>query len=159
MAIESRAKLALFALACISLGSMFTYGMDRLNSTKPVIISDAVNVPPDPSEIKPSPAISAASDDAPAVIPASTAAPKSRREKMPRSSRRGGKHKITSGVIHLNSASLEQLEEIPGVGPGTAQDILDFRNQSGGFQSIDELGDVPRMGAKKLAKIMPFVSL
>ncbi len=61
--------------------------------------------------------------------------------------------------VSLNSATLEQLERLPGVGPSMAQKILDYRQQSGGFQKIDDLSLVPGIGPKKLAKLTPFVTL
>jgi competence ComEA-like helix-hairpin-helix protein len=159
MPTENRAQLAFVALVGIALGSAVTFGFTRLNAETPIIISDAVNVPPTPPIV--TPGADAISDD-----PLTTPKPKDRKTRR-LSSGRGGQakkgraahHKITSGVVHLNSASLAQLEEIPGVGPSTAQSIIDFRTQSNGFQSVDELGDIPRMGAKKLKKILPFVAL
>src|SRR5882724_5639663 len=44
-----------------------------------------------------------------------------------------------SSIVHLNSATLEQLETLDGVGPALAQRIIDFRSQHGGFRSLDEL--------------------
>ena len=44
-----------------------------------------------------------------------------------------------AGPVHLNSATLEQLDSLPGVGPVTAQKILDYRQQHGAFGSVDEL--------------------
>ena len=61
--------------------------------------------------------------------------------------------------ISLNSATLEQLERLPGVGPSMAERILLYRQQSGGFAKIDDLTLVPGIGPKKLAKMTPFVTL
>jgi competence ComEA-like helix-hairpin-helix protein len=156
---EYRAQLAFVALAGIALGSAVTYEVEHFNAPKPIIISDAVNVPPNPQSVMVSSAASSASDDA--VVSPSTAIPATSSDlaHKPRSKRSRGHKKITSGVIHINSATLDELEELPGVGPTTAQGIIDFRTQAGGFSSTDELGDIPRMGKKKLAKLMPFVAL
>src|SRR5215208_7145778 len=52
--------------------------------------------------------------------------------------------------IDLNTATLEQLDTLDGVGPVTAQKILDYRQEHGGFGSIDELGQVPGIGPKTM---------
>jgi competence protein ComEA len=63
-----------------------------------------------------------------------------------------------SGPIHLNSATLEQLDALPGVGPVTAQKILDYRQQHGGFGSVDELDAVPGIGPARLADLRGLVA-
>jgi competence protein ComEA len=55
--------------------------------------------------------------------------------------------------INLNTATLEQLDTLNGVGPATAQKILDFREEHGGFGSVDELAQVPGIGEKRLASL------
>lgn len=53
--------------------------------------------------------------------------------------------------IDLNLATLEQLDTLEGVGPVTAQKILEFREEKGGFGSVEELGQVPGIGEKRMA--------
>jgi competence protein ComEA len=53
--------------------------------------------------------------------------------------------------INLNTATLEQLDTLDGVGPATAQKILDYRTEHGGFTSVDELDQIPGIGEKRLA--------
>ena len=55
--------------------------------------------------------------------------------------------------VNLNTATLEQLDTLTGVGPATAQKILDFREERGGFGSVDELAQVPGIGEKRLASL------
>jgi competence protein ComEA len=59
--------------------------------------------------------------------------------------------------VSLGSATLEQLETLDGVGPATAQKIVAYRTEHGGFRSVDDLADVPGIGPKKLAAIKPHV--
>jgi competence protein ComEA len=63
-----------------------------------------------------------------------------------------------SGPVHLNSATIEQLDALPGVGPVTAQKIVDYRTQHGGFGSVDELDAVPGIGPARLADLRPLVA-
>ena len=61
--------------------------------------------------------------------------------------------------IDLNTATLSQLEELPGVGPVTAKAILDFRAKSGPFRRVDDLLSVHRISQKKLDKMRPYVTV
>jgi competence protein ComEA len=55
--------------------------------------------------------------------------------------------------INLNTATLEQLDTLDGVGPATAQKILAYRDEHGGFGSVEELGQVSGIGEKRLAAL------
>ncbi len=61
--------------------------------------------------------------------------------------------------VSLNSATAEQLDTLDGVGPATAAKILDWRRQHGGFRSIDDLGEIPGIGPKRLAALRTKVQL
>jgi competence protein ComEA len=55
--------------------------------------------------------------------------------------------------VNLNTATLEQLDALSGVGPVTAQKIIDYREEHGGFGSVDELGEVAGIGDVRLASL------
>ena len=55
--------------------------------------------------------------------------------------------------LDLNTASAEQLDQLDGIGPGMAAAILKYRDQHGGFGSVEELGEVPGIGEKRLASL------
>ena len=61
------------------------------------------------------------------------------------------------GPVQLSTATLEQLDSLPGVGPVTAQKILDYRQKHGAFQSVDELDAVPGIGPKRLDQLHDLV--
>jgi len=62
-----------------------------------------------------------------------------------------------SAPLDLNTATLEQLEALPGVGPVTAQKILDYRTQHGAFHSVAELEGVPGIGPSHMAQLKGLV--
>jgi competence protein ComEA len=63
-----------------------------------------------------------------------------------------------AGPVHLNTATLEQLDALPGVGPVTAQKILDYRDQNGGFASVDELDAVSGIGPARMEQLREAVA-
>lgn len=65
----------------------------------------------------------------------------------------------TPTVVSLNTSTKEELESLPGVGPVTAQKILDYRMEHGGFSSIEELRAVKGIGEKKLEQMRPYLRL
>lgn len=65
----------------------------------------------------------------------------------------------SSAPVHLNSATLEQLEELDGIGPSLAQRIIDYRTAHGGFHSLDELDQVSGFGPARLAALHGHVAL
>jgi competence protein ComEA len=63
----------------------------------------------------------------------------------------------TAGPVSLSSATVEQLDALPGVGPVTAQKILDYRAEHGGFRSVDDLDAVPGIGPARLEQLRDVV--
>lgn len=60
--------------------------------------------------------------------------------------------------ISLNSATAEQLDQLDGVGPATADKITAWRNANGGFHSVDDLAQVPGIGPKRLEALRPHLT-
>jgi competence protein ComEA len=65
----------------------------------------------------------------------------------------------TSEPVNLNTATLEALDGLPGIGPVLAQRILDWRTAHGRFSSVDELGEVSGIGESTLADLRPVVTV
>jgi competence protein ComEA len=63
-----------------------------------------------------------------------------------------------AGPVHLNVATLEQLDALPGVGPVTAQKILDYRTKHGAFGSVDELDAISGIGPARLDTLRDLVA-
>lgn len=61
--------------------------------------------------------------------------------------------------IDLNTATSEQLQQLPRVGPATAQKILDHRAANGPFKSINQLQEIPGIGEKTFAALAPLISV
>jgi competence protein ComEA len=64
-----------------------------------------------------------------------------------------------AGPVNLNTATEAQLDSLDGVGPATAQKILAFRQQHGGFSSVAQLDQIPGIGPKKLAALRTKVTV
>jgi competence protein ComEA len=63
------------------------------------------------------------------------------------------------GTLDLNHATQADLEELPGIGPVMAQRILEHREQTGRFQAVGDLRDVPGIGEKTFQKLAPLVGV
>ena len=65
----------------------------------------------------------------------------------------------TKNIIRINTASLEDLDLLDGVGPSIAQRIIDYRTENGGFKSVEEIKLVPGIGDKMFEKIKNDIQL
>jgi len=63
------------------------------------------------------------------------------------------------GVVNINTASVEELQILPGVGEKRAEQIVEMRKERGGFESIDELKDVKGIGDSMLDRLRGHVTL
>jgi competence protein ComEA len=70
----------------------------------------------------------------------------------------GSATSATPGPIHLNTATADELDTLPGVGPVTAERILEYREQNGPFRSVDELDAVTGIGPKRLEQLRELVT-
>ena len=61
--------------------------------------------------------------------------------------------------ININSADATQLETLPGIGPATAQKIIDYREANGPFKSVEGIKEVKGIGDKKFDAIKDFVTI
>ena len=64
---------------------------------------------------------------------------------------------VQKALINLNTATLAELETLPGVGRATAERIVEHRQKSGGFKKIEELMNVKGIGEKSFLKLKPLV--
>ena len=64
-----------------------------------------------------------------------------------------------ASLLNLNTATLAQLEALPGIGRSTAERILEHRQKSGGFKKIEELMNVKGIGEKAFLKLKPMITV
>ncbi len=70
----------------------------------------------------------------------------------------GAAGKAVTGRVSLSSASVAELDALPGIGPVTAQKIVDFRLAHGGFRSVDDLDAIPGIGPARIEQLRELVS-
>jgi competence protein ComEA len=61
--------------------------------------------------------------------------------------------------VDINTADVEELDELPEVGPSTAESIVEYRRTNGQFSSVEELEEIPGIGPETLEKIAPFATV
>ena len=64
-----------------------------------------------------------------------------------------------SGPLNLNTATVAQLEALPGIGKSVAERILEYRDKSGGFKKVEDLMNVRGIGEKSFLKLKPLVTV
>ena len=71
----------------------------------------------------------------------------------------GSKGLMDNGLVNINIADLDGLQEIPGVGPATAEKIIAYRNSNGSFKSKEDLMNVSGIGQKTFDKIKDMITM
>jgi len=69
-----------------------------------------------------------------------------------------GSPAVPAQKVSLSTATAEQLDGLPGVGPVTAQKILDYRTEHGSFRSVDDLDAVPGIGPTRIEQLRDLVT-
>jgi len=65
----------------------------------------------------------------------------------------------SSGPLNLNTATVAQLEALPGIGKSVAERILEYREKSGGFKKVEDLMNVRGIGEKSFLKLKPLITV
>lgn len=133
--------------------------LDAVNLAQKVTDGEKIYVPK--RGVSPPPVVA---EDAAHSVPQTNPATAGTRPagKSAKGGKTGHSNKLTADSgeqIGLNTATAEQLERLPGVGPSMAERILAYRQQSGGFGKAEDLMQITGIGPKKFAKIAPFVKL
>lgn len=66
---------------------------------------------------------------------------------------------VSQKRVNINTATLEELQELPGIGPTLAQRILDYRKEYGFFPTVAQLKDVEGIGSKRYAELEPLITV
>ena len=70
-----------------------------------------------------------------------------------------GKKKPPAKPVNINTANAEELQQVPGIGPATAQKILQMRKSYGAFKSVDDLLAIRGLGQKRLDKMRKYLTV
>lgn len=66
---------------------------------------------------------------------------------------------LPSSRLNINTATAQQLDELPGIGPVIAQRIVDYRQENGPFTALADLGNVEGIGPERLMDILEWITL
>lgn len=66
---------------------------------------------------------------------------------------------VISGKININTATINQLDSLPGIGATYAQRIIDYRTAKGGFKSLSEIENIKGIGDKTFAKLKDRITI
>jgi competence protein ComEA len=72
---------------------------------------------------------------------------------------KSGTAATAAAPVNLNTASQAQLESLPGIGPGAAQRILEYRQKNGSFKKLEDLMNVKGIGEKSFLKLKPLITV
>jgi competence protein ComEA len=72
---------------------------------------------------------------------------------------KGKESAAPAGPVNLNTATVAQLEKLPGIGARTAQLIVEHRQKNGGFKKVEELMNIKGIGEKAFLKLKPMVTV
>ncbi len=71
----------------------------------------------------------------------------------------GGKKKPPTKPVNINTATSQELQQVPGIGPATAEKILQMRKSYGAFKSVDDLLAIRGLGPKRLEKMRKYLTI
>ena len=72
---------------------------------------------------------------------------------------RAQKKNLPAKPVDLNSASAEELQQVPGIGPATAKSIINFREKSGPFRRVEDLLAIRGISKQALERMRPYVTV
>ncbi len=65
---------------------------------------------------------------------------------------------IDDGIVNINTATITQLDTLPGIGPATAQSIIDYRDENGDFETVEDLIEVAGIGEATMNEIRELIT-
>ena len=66
---------------------------------------------------------------------------------------------VITGLININTATCEELQTLPGIGEVIARRIVDYREENGNFQTVQDIAQVDGIGAKRLEAIIDLITV